>query len=364
MLEQTFELRVPVANCTESTWLKLNLGHAVPSRVAYPSNMLDRLASAVRSGAMQPADRAGLLSDMFALTRSGHASPADVMRLLGAYTNERNPIVWQSISAVVNGLHKVLMEEKEILDNFNKFAVKLVLPLMEYIGWEAKESDGHLDKILRATAISLAGSFCAEGSVLTEARKRFDAIIEDPENAQACPSEYKTSVFKIVMRAGGKDEFSKLRSLFAESSANVEKVRILQSLGYVSDLKLKREVLDWSVSGEVKLQDFFYPMGSVSTSDKEGRDLTFEFFKENFAHIRQMLSRAIPSLMDAVIVYCCGGFSSEDKANEIESFFADKDFKGNQRKIQQVLENTRTSHVFLQRILQSEMGKTEFWASL
>ena len=37
--------------------------------------------------------------------------------------------------------------------------------------------------------------------------------------------------------------------------------------------------------------------------------------------MKKMIEKASPSLMDAVIVYSCGGFTSLDKAAEIEAFF-------------------------------------------
>lgn len=48
-------------------------------------------------------------------------------------------------------------------------------------------------------------------------------------------------------------------------------------------------------------QDFFYPIGSVSSSSYEGLDLAWSFFKENFVKVKAKLSSASPSLMDAAI---------------------------------------------------------------
>lgn len=55
---------------------------------------------------------------------------------------------------------------------------------------------------------------------------------------------------------------------------------------------------------------------SVSSSGKLGQDLTWEFFQANFERIQSMLAKASPSLMDAVILYCCGGFTEESKMEE------------------------------------------------
>lgn len=55
----------------------------------------------------------------------------------------------------------------------------------------------------------------------------------------------------------------------------------------------------------------------MASSGKLGQNLIWEFFQENFGRIKGMLAKASPSLMDAVILYCCGGFTEEDKMEEV-----------------------------------------------
>ena len=43
--------------------------------------------------------------------------------------------------------------------------------------------------------------------------------------------------------------------------------------------------LQWALD-EVKLQDFFYPILGVSSSNPEGGALAWDFFKTNFAKVR------------------------------------------------------------------------------
>ena len=66
------------------------------------------------------------------------------------------------------------------------------------------------------------------------------------------------------------DEFSVIRLfdiIFFILEDNSERKHVMVSLGAISDLKLKKRTLDWTVSsGAVKLQDLFYAMRSVSSS--------------------------------------------------------------------------------------------------
>ena len=139
----------------------------------------------------------------------------------------------------------------------------------------------------------------------------------------------------------------------------------LTSLGAAPGRELKLRTLDWAVkSGDIKLQDFFYPMGAVSHADKEGAQLAFDYFKDNLELLRGMLSKASPSLMDAVIVNCCGGFSTLERAAELESFFAAHPFPSSARRIENMLENMRNAGAMLQKVRESPLVQDSFWAAL
>lgn len=69
-------------------------------------------------------------------------------------------------------------------------------------------------------------------------------------------------------------------------------------------------------------------------------------------------------MMDAVIVYSCGGFTSSAKADEIEAFFEDKDVAQNQRKISQTVESMRASAKYVELLGKSEIASEAFWKSL
>lgn len=105
-------------------------------------------------------------------------------------------------------------------------------------------------------------------------------------------------------------------------------------------------------------------MGSVGRSKKVGRDIAWKYFQDNFDKIRDMIGSASPSLMDACIVMCAGGYVTAEKADEIDAFFADHPLPQSTRKIAQVTESMRANSKFLDLLLASELSKKEFWSSL
>lgn len=346
-------------------WVKLNAGQEVPMRVLYMPDMIDKLSQGVQSKTLSPRDRAALVNDAYALVKAGHMKPESLIKLLSAYSEEDQLIVWDGVASALGGLDAVLSDDEKLSANFIKFAKRIVLKLAEKIGWDSSESDGHLTTLLRAKMINLLSNFCAgDPNVAKEAITRFKAFLDDPSDIKSLPSDMKTAVFKIVLQNGGATEYNQVKSYFETATDNAERKHVLSSLGYVPDTKLKLATLDWTTSGAVKLQDFFYAIGSVSQSSKTGKELSWKYFQDNFERLKNMLINASSSLTDALIVYSAGSFCSKEKADEIESFFAAHPLPRNVRKISQTIEGMRANAKFLDLLKASDLSKDQFWESL
>jgi len=361
LTSKTDKIEIPLSNPND--WVKLNLGQHAPLRVLYPPELLARLAAGIRDKSLPATDRAGLLLDCFNLTKKGEIPATQLLTLIKAYEQEDNSTVWEALAQVLTALDKLLIQAPEIRKRFGQFASSLVKPAALKVGWNPRSDDGHLGKLLRATLISLLSLFCwSEPEVLGEARQRFEAILHDPSDVATLPTEYKVPVLSMVLKAGHQSEFDQVMRLYNEAPSNVEKKQVYNAIGSTSDPKLKRKVLDWALK-DIKLQDFFYPIGSVSGSSHEGLELAWDFFKTNFGALKAKLATASSSLMDAVIVYSCGSFSSGEKADEIEAFFKENPLPSSQRKIAQTLERIRINARFLDR-LKTEIGNPTFWKKL
>lgn len=363
MSERTMALTVPATNGKPPAWIKLNAGQHVNMRVAYDD--ITGLSEAVSSMALGPEDRAGILLDAFALTKANHPSmdPAKLLQLTSAYRNETHATVWEGIEKVLVSVDKALLaageSTKALRDSFVKWASDLVHPAATVIGWEDRPTDGHLDRLMRSTLISLQSRFCLEyPDVVSRAHELWDLFFETVEGHpdHQIPADYKVPIFKIVLSTTqGTRAFDTLLAHLETLTANAERKHVYAAIGACADIKLKRRVLEWAVSGAIKLQDFFYPMGSVSGSSPEGLNLAWSFYQENFEHIKSMLSKASPSLMDAAIVYSVSGYCTNDKANEIEGFFQSHPLPASARRISQTVEGIRTSAIFLAAILASDL---------
>jgi len=362
--EKTVTIEVPLAN--EEGWVKLNAGQEVPMRVINTTSMNKRLAKGIKSKALPICDRAALLTDGYALVKAGQMPPEDLVRLLSSYTEEDEYIVWQGLSSVLNGLKSIMEANSPVMhDKFIEVAKKLVLRMIGDVGWEKKETDGHQTVLLRATIIGLLSTFCStDEAVISEARRRFEKFLLDPTDMQGLPSDMRSTVFRIVLKNGGKKEYDAIKAYFFTSTDGAEQKLVLGSLGSIKCNQLKLETLQWCISGEVKLQDFFYTIGSVSGSSMEGMDMTWTFFCAQLENIKGMIGKASPSLMQACMSYSTMGFCTLERADEVEEFFKVNPLPTCDRKIAQILEGIRTNAKFFERLAGSDLVKDEFWDTL
>lgn len=369
MTGTTQDFEIQLSADLENEFVILNLGSQTPLRVAYTAEMRTRLSKAVRSAKLGAVDRAALALDAYALAKAGKLGTDELLLFLTGYAGETDYIVWDALAQVLGGLSRLLMggAPDEVFKRFTSFAEDLVNRSWQAsnLGWEKRTSDGHLDGLLRGLLMKVVSKYNPSPDFLTEARRRFGKYVEDPlANAELVPDEYRVPVFQAILKEGSRSEYSSLQATFRKLVTNIDQKHVFQSIGFTSDLSLKKETLQWAVSGEVKIQDFFYVMGSVSASSKAGLDMMWDFLKSDFAQIHGMVKTASPSIMDSVISQATSGYCSFEKAKEIEDFFEAHPLPLNKRTISQVLEEIRTNASFLNRALSTDVSKLEFWDKL
>lgn len=270
-------------------------------------------------------------------------------------------MVWDAIETSLIGFNKILMAgaSDAVYEKFKAFVANLIKDASAGIGWEKRGSDGHLDGLLRELLIRLQSKYSTGDVVKAEAGSRWEAFLKGDNSV--LPDDIKVPVFQIVLKTGSTKEYEEMRKVYAKAETNMEKKNVYSAIGFVADAAKKKEVLEWSISGEVKTQDFFYPMMSVAGSTKESIPMTYQFFKDNFSKIKNMLKSASPSLMGSVISICCGGFATAEAANDIETFFKENPVNGCERKISQTLEAIRSNDAFLKLVLKTRLVEPAFW---
>lgn len=397
MREKTATITIPIP---KGGWAKLNAGQECVLRVLPTDEMLSRLSAGVKSMKLPAPDRAGLVNDAYALVKAGHMKAETLIKLLASYEKEESQVVWEGLAGALTGLDAVMADDEKMSNNFRKFAKKIIAHCASKIGWEFLPSDKHQTSLLRTLIVGLLSRFSFdEPDVANEASTRFKAFEEDYHDMKSLPSDIRVPgalvytymfspnnvkmiinifsnhsflvccffpplVFKIVLKNGGEAEYNSIKAYYDKAEDNAEKKHVLNSLGATPDPALKLAAMEWSCSGEIKIQDFFYLMGSVGRSNHEGHNISWNYYKDNMKKIQKMLGASSPSLMNACIVMCAGGFCTREKADEIEEFFKVHPLPLCTRRIAQLLETIRANAKFMDILQASDLSKDEFWASL
>jgi len=167
-------------------------------------------------------------------------------------------------------------------------------------------------------------------------KKRFANRAASPISA-----DIRFLVYRLVVAHGTTEDYEAILQIFKTAEMHEEKLRALRALGYTENTDLLNRTLLMSFSDEVRSQDLMYVIASCGSSSK-GRELTWKFFSENFAEFEKRLSSSM-MLMDRLVSYSIDGFTSEEKAQEIEKFFAAHPVPSAERSIKQGLESIRAN---------------------
>nr|XP_054758539.1 puromycin-sensitive aminopeptidase-like [Lytechinus pictus] len=325
----------------KSEGIKLNPGTVGFYRVQYSSEMLEALLPGIRNQVLPARDRLGLESDLFALAKTGQASTVDVLKLFEAFENETDYTVWTELATNLGAIG-VLLSSTDHLDHLKAFAKQLFSKVHARLGWDPVENENHLDALLRALVIRVMGRNGHEATV-EEARKRFDAHCS---GGAQLPADLRNSVYLTVLAHGGEDTLNKMIEFFKTQDLQEEKDRIQRSLGAIKDPALIKRVLEFSMGEHVRSQDTVFVISGV-TGTKTGRELAWQFLQDRWSELHERFSGGF--LLARLVQSCTEGFTTEERALEVQAFFEAHPAPAAERTVQQSLENIRLKAKWLAR---------------
>ena len=322
-------------------WIKINPGTIGFYRTTYNADMLKLFWPAIKDRTLPPLDRLGLLDDLFAITQAGQANTVDVLQLMQAFQLEENYTVWTTI---INCLTKIgqLISHLDFEKSFKAFGCSLLRDVNARLGWDPKPNESHLDTLLRSRVLGKWVSFQDE-STIQEAKKRFSLHISGKTILAA---DLRSPVYRAVLSVGDSETFETMLKLYRESDLHEEKDRILNALGSVQDESLLAKVLEFSMSDEVRAQDTVFGIISI-TSTYKGRLLAWKFLRENWDVLLDRYHRGY--LLARLVKEVTENFSTDEKAEEIEQFFANRPKPGVERTVKQCVESVKLNAAWLNR---------------
>jgi len=366
-------LKVETQRKDSSKFMKLNGGQHVPVRVQYPDSMMTLFAQrlipvACRETDCKAEDRIGLLSDTYALSKSGALNPIQLVNLLSAFKNEHNDKVWSELASVLGGLDKVIGQglEESTAAAFTEFAGKLIAPVFaKEVGWEAGANDSDNKKKLRSTLVGLLSKYCTKDqAVVAEAKKRCEAFLQAPNDVSALPADIRPAVLSLTVKTSGDEIFDRFMKAHDDVEDGAVKLHIYQALGESKSAALRGRLLTWCLTDSCRAQDLFYGPMSVATNGKAGADQVFKWVQDDYPRIYERLGTTSMILFNHIARISGAGFVSNEKAAEVEAFWKSKPVYSMLTKaIAQTVEGIKSNARFVERLGQSEAGKAAAWST-
>ncbi|KAI8083890.1 peptidase family M1-domain-containing protein [Thamnidium elegans] len=356
VLDYTLKEKSQTFVVPDNTPLKLNQGQTSLYRVNYSKELMTRLINELKkpdNGILsEPTDRAGIISDLGILSRSGEQNTVIFLSAATEFKNEKNYFVLAELTKQLSHVISLWEGFGTIEPRINKIRRDIYAPLAKELGWESKQGEAELDKLLRVLAISEAG-LSGDENVIAETKNRFEKFINGDHSVVSPDLRY--TVFKISLKqASNEEEENKVwESVFAiysdESFPIDQNIIALQSLGtgikYPSVItKTLNLILD---DKRVRTQDawmFFKALGNNNNS----RELLIKFFESNYEKIYQRFSKSMGSLGNA-INSMISDINDANTIRELESFFSSKDVKEYSRSLNSGLEKAKVNAAQIQR---------------
>ena len=220
----------------------------------------------------------GILSDSWALGSADLQPLSDLLDLALATPESADPQVWTQIAgnfATIYGHYEASPDRQKL---FAQFALKRLSPVMQKIGWDAREGEASSIINLREILIGTM-SYLGDSATITEARRRFAAQANDNK---AVPAALRQTILSIVAHHADKTTWDKLHNdALAEKSPMIRDM-MYGLLSSSKDKELAQRALEIAMTDE--------PGATISAGMLRGvagehPDLAFDFA---IAHMDQV----------------------------------------------------------------------------
>ena len=308
--------------------LVVNAGGWGVYRTSYPPDHLARLAR--RLAELAPLERAGLLTDGWALLLAGHQSPDDFVDLAAHLGDEDEPSTYGVVAGAL-GLFDRLIDDgqRPVLEAATR---ALLGPRAGQLGWDKQAGEKERVPTLRALLLRALGTLGADPEVRAEAARRFDASPVGGGSAAIDP-DVEDAVLAVVAAEGRPGDYEAILERYRHPTTPQDEIRHLYALAGFNDAELARRTFQLATT-EVRTQNAPY-LVSILLTNRVGGPAVWELVK---AHWDDLLARfpvnSHPRMLDGARTLC----GSPELARDVTRFLAEHPLASGQRTVTQNLE--------------------------
>lgn len=255
----------------------VNAGQGGYARVLYAADDFTRLrGDFVR---LSPDDQLGLLQDYVTHGYAGYAPLPLFLELARAVPADADPVVKLRTALLLDGLG-ALMRARESGPAYTAFALGVLRPWFDAVGWEARAGEAANDGVLRATLITVLGRM-GDPAVSAEARRR--ALSSDPA---LMPGQLREAILRAAAARADAATYDALAARAAGARTFLEQEQFFRVLAETQDEALAGRTLALALDERAprQLRALF-----VSRVARTHPDLAWDFLRANRAAIEGTL---------------------------------------------------------------------------
>jgi aminopeptidase N len=272
----------------------VNAGQTGYFRTLYAPAQFAQLAQNYAS--LAPIDQIGLLADVSSLGWAGLQPATDQLDLAKAAPLSADPVLWSSIAGQLAGIHARYKGDPARQSRFDAFAVKRLAPVMEQIGWSARDGENSSVANLREQLISTLGDL-GDAKVIAEARRRYAAMSSDPN---AVPAALRKAVLAVVATHADAATWDALHASAKAEKNPLVRDRMYGLLAAPQDPALAQRALQLALTDEPGLTN---SASMISEVAGEHPDMAFEFALANLDKINERVDASSRSRYIARLAY-------------------------------------------------------------
>ena len=332
--------RVPLARPSCPAWVMPNAGASGYYRWSLPDAALEALVG--HRAELSTLEQMSLASNVAAALKAGRTEPARAVatqKLLAA-SRQRH---------VMDSALKTFWLVEELLDDaslpaFHQDMSKLLRPAQQKLGLVPKAGNISGEEKLQRASIARALFGLAEDPIIArELATLGRPVLLSPDPAKPLlsklPSELLELALSAAVREGGVTAFERAEAQLFAVTDGVHRAAVLHALASVRDAALSQRVLALSLDARLRTNERLLPLfGQIA--QRETREQAFAWLRANYDALQAHLGAHGGN----DVIAATASFCSEEKAREVDAFFAPKSqqIPGGPRELLLTLESIRS----------------------
>jgi aminopeptidase N len=270
----------------------VNAGQSGYYRTLYAPKHFSALAAGFAG--LAPIDQMGLLADSWSLGLAGLQPSSDFLELANAVPQAADPQVWGKIAGVFQTIHGHYAGDRQRQQRFDKFAIARLAPVMQQVGWNARDGENATVATLRAELIDTLSEL-GDTATIAEARRRYAAQAADP---QALPAALRKTVMAVVAAHADGATWDALHHAAQAEKSPMIKDQLYKLLASSNDDALARRAMELAMTDEPGVTNSAAMLAQVALGHP---DMAFDFALANMAKVNERVdstsrSRYFPHL--------------------------------------------------------------------